>query len=172
MGVDTRLSLPGNVRVKDVASVLGILFGLPSKLEPLSGGDAVWCRVQGANVSGFETIPEMARIDLKQENGDYVAGFCYHFENPGGRRVMSGRATPKVIAAFKRVADFFGGRVDFADYDEEDADHSAPDRSDDENTPEDGAAWDMLQRRMAEVKPLTLGEIKACVRVSAYPERL
>lgn len=167
MGVDCRLSLPGNVRVRDVASVLGILFGLPFALEPLNG-DGVVCRVRGANVTGHAEIPEMARIDLKAENGDPVGGFYYHFENPGGRRVLSGRARANVIAAFVKTADFFGGSVDFTDCDDEDADHTATDRSDEENHPEDGAAWDSFQRRMADLKPLTAKEIRAYASVAAY----
>jgi len=168
MGVDARLFLPGNVRVHDVASVLGILFGLPHALEPLTGGDGVLCRVRGANVRGHIDIPAMAEIELRAPNGDHVAGFYYHFENPSGRRQLTGRSTAKVIAAFKYVADFFGGRVDYQDCDDEDLDYVAPDKSDEENHADDGEAWDAFQRRMDAVEALEPIDIRVCKKFAAY----
>ncbi len=155
MGIDARVYLPGNVRVEDVASVLGILHGLPCHLEPLTvGDDARVCRVPGANVLGDARIPQMATIVLRRPNGDAVASFFYHFEGAGGRRCVSDRATPRTVAAFRALADFFGGRVDANDCDDEEADYVVPDRRDEENHPEDGPEWDALQRRISEVEPL------------------
>jgi hypothetical protein len=56
---------------------------------------------------------------------------------------------------FRALADFFGGVLDYADCDENEADYVVADRTDDENHPEHGEPWDRLQRRIAEVRPLT-----------------
>jgi hypothetical protein len=167
MGIDCRLTLAPNARVQDVASVLGILFGLPCALEPLDGGGVV-CQVRGVRVVPAGQIPEMCFIELRAPNGDLVARSNYHFENPGGRRLISARARAETLAAFRRVADFFGGVVDDMDCDDEAANYVAPDRGDAENHPSDGAPWNALQRRMAAVLPLTEDAIAACRPFAAY----
>jgi hypothetical protein len=168
MSVDTRVSLPGNVRVDDVASVLGKLFGLPSTLDPLGPDHGVACRVSGAHVRQCADIPTMVRIELRKANGDHVFACNYHFEMPGGRRLLSASSRAETIAAFRGVADFFGGKVDYGDWDSEYADHSVEDKPDDENHPEDGEPWNTFQTRMHAVKPLTRAQIKACKPHAAY----
>ncbi len=170
MGIDAHLSLPPNVRVRDVASVLGILYGLPFSLEPLSSDrGAVSCHVRGATVQGYAEIPEMARIDLREPNGEAIAGFFFHFENAGGHRVVTGRARAKVLAAFTRVAEFFGGSVDYNDCDDETENYVAMIvRDDEQNCPEDGEPWQAFQHRLASVKPLTSDEIEAFRQHAAY----
>jgi hypothetical protein len=167
MGVDARASLPPNVRVRDVARVLGILLGVPFSLDALNG-DGVYCNVLGADVRGFVDIPEMSWIILKMPNGNTVAQYNFHNENPGGRRLLTGRATAKTIAAFRHACDFFGGVLDYNDCDDEDRDYVVPDFDDDSNHPEDREPWDRMQRRMAELKPLSRKEVAAFEDVACY----
>lgn len=155
MGVDTRISLPPNVRVQDVASVVGALAGLTGSLG------------SGAGVRGIETVPQMCRIGLWRADRCF-ATFNFHFEGYGGRRAVVGRSTAFNIAMGRALVDFFGGWVDYSDSDDEDEDYVVQDKPDPENCPEDGAEWDDLQRRIASVKPLTSAEIKVWAPCAAY----
>lgn len=164
MGIDTKISLPPNVRVQDVASVMGALLGLPVHLEVCDGGLARQVRyalVRGASVKGYEAIPQMCRIEIRR-GPDLVATPHFHFEMPGGRRLVTMRMSAKNIALAKAVVDFFGGSVDFCDCDDEKVDYVVADKGDDLNHPEDGEEWEILQRRLVEVKPLSKKDVQAC----------
>lgn len=172
MGVDTKLSLPPNVRVDDVADVIGVLRGREVELMALDQTSIV-ARVRGVEVKGSASIPQMCTIiiwlpSVVGEEAVADSSYFFHFECRGGRREMSARAMAANIALFKAVAEFFGGIVDYNDCDDEDADYIVPDKSDDENHPDDGEPWNSLQQRIAKVKPLKRSQIKACQALSAY----
>jgi hypothetical protein len=141
MGTDCKIYLPGNVRISDVANVLGITLG----------AEARWCGSDGATwvivpeVAVHPSMPEMASIITR---GRRVS---YHFEvsRPNvGRRLASLGAGPEAVAVARVLVDFFGGYADFNDCDATDRDYEQPDRSDAENCPEDGVEWDALMDRI------------------------
>jgi hypothetical protein len=165
MGVDTRISLPGNVRVRDVANVIAILLGAKVTLEPLQGSDATAARLEGVAVKirQYDNMPEMVRIEVPHQK----SAFNYHFEH-GGRRMVSGRSTAETIAVGRGLIQFFGGAVDINDCDDEIEDYTEADNEDEINCPEDGALWQRLQNRIAALKPLGAWDLAECVSLSAY----
>lgn len=167
MGIDTKISLPPNVRVSDVASVIGVLRGLPVVLEPIGSDGSSYAKVDGVRVLGHENIAQMARIELSRD-GEPFDSYFFHFESRGGRRLIGGRARAETIALCRALADFFGGVVDYADCDEEGANYVVPDKSDAENHPDDGEEWASLQRRIAGLSSITKTEIRGCKDFAAY----
>lgn len=172
MGVDARIYLPANVRVDDVADVIGALLGRKPERQDFGGNSSGWStKVPGVSVE-TTSIPEMAAINVNDcpvLNGR-MAHICYHFEGRGGRRAILLRSYAQWIAMFKRLADFFGGTVDFSDCDDSEADYVVAHKSDAENHAEDNVEWYDLQARKLEVQSLTPEEIAACVEFAAYKE--
>jgi hypothetical protein len=100
MGVDMRVRLPNNVRVRNVAEVMGAYAGC-TPVKSFFRGDSKggWhASVPGAKVT-TTSLPEMAQItiDCPMVDGQ-TSHFCfYHFEPEsdsvffGGRRLVNGR---------------------------------------------------------------------------------
>jgi hypothetical protein len=135
--------LPVDVRLMDVAEVLG----------RLSGADR-WHALP-------TTAPEMASI---QVYGDLVDGesihYCtFHFEakDDDGKpcRLLLPTSTDFWIAAGVGLADFFGGKVDFDDCDDVDADHVAtmPRLG---NSPDDGEPYHAFREEVTAVRPVAV----------------
>jgi hypothetical protein len=168
MGVDTKIMLPGRVRLQDVARVLGALAGCKTELKVKP--TYVYCQVDDVKVDNSHT-PECANIrwtgggELKPDG--YV---MFHYEpcEFDGRLLMP-RSTPWWIAAGKRLVDFFGGKVDFNDCDDVDVDYERPSPGD--IAPSDGEPWREFQRRMSEVKAITAEDLAANDKLAAYPGR-
>ncbi len=139
------IRLPGNVRVADVASVIGRLLGRPAHLEDLGGGAKV-ARVEGVRVRGT-SMPECAAIVIEG-----VGEYLFHFEDPCGRRLISLSESREGRAIGLALVAFFGGVLE-----DEHGETLArgEDRTADENHAQDGAPWDAFQRRILEVAPVT-----------------
>ncbi len=165
MGVDCKVYLPSRVRVRDVASVIGALLGAEVRRDALGDNGSIVAHVQGVKVKACGgSLVECCEITYQDR------WFLFHFEF--GRRGEPGimpRCTAKNIAMCKRLADFFGGRVDFSDCDSSECDYFV-DEQDGINA-EDGAEWNALQQRICDVQPLTEREIEACEKFAAYPTR-
>ena len=150
MGTNTLVYLPGDVRVSDVADVMGILAGLPHKRGRYSE------EVDGVKVT--PTIsPEMCEITLSGKMYDKQTAHraSFHFEvsdteqragvGEGQRLLYCGSDNDFWRAIGDGVARFFGGAVDFCDCDDIDTDvlykkprkHNNP-----SNDPEWGKFWD------------------------------
>lgn len=166
MSVDCRIYLPGNVRVRDVAKVIGRLMGCEAKKEPL--GSSYHPDAWSVNVSGVSVkagcVEGMADIFIKSKQakaGESQLSWFYHFEADTfpGMRVMLPGSRPLSKAIGKRLVEFFGGKVDYSDCDEKDIDYQRPAKKDSENCPNDGKPWQRLQQRIFDVKPLTEEEI-------------
>ena len=116
MGVDCKIHLPGNARVKDVAKILAILDGCKvSKYEHESG--AYWADVETVKVAGIDNLPECARITWEGATGKRFV--LYHFEpDEGNGRLLMPPSTSWWIAAAKFLVDFYGGSADFNDCDD------------------------------------------------------
>lgn len=169
MGVNCNISLPANVRVDDVASVMGAAAGCEVRKMLLNGTDSWAVRVLGVDVRGSDTCPGMAVITIHNPTLDSESKhWCYyHFEHRGGRRLLSPKSTAFWIAVGRRLVEFFGGRIDYRNC----ADVGfleIPDKPDGLNHAEDGAEWDALQMRIAAVKPITKAEWRSLDAVAAY----
>jgi len=183
MGVDCKVVLPNEARLRDVSQVIALLLGKEGSLEPLGGGrdNSVALRVKGVRTEAIPDMPECVHIRID----DAIAGeagetrgdrrILYHFEfgtqSEGGRYTVSGRgimpsSTPLNVALCVELAKFFGGRVDFNDCDNEEADFEAPTPLD--VSANDGALWNSFQRRMAAVQPLTPEQIAEAYSHAAY----
>jgi hypothetical protein len=164
MGVNCDITLPGNVRVSDVAKVIGRLSGCEAKKTRFSQGGGWYTEVKTVNVKP-STMPECCHIYWQHNEDDRAV--LYHFEwESSGNRGLSPNATAWWIAAAKRLVDFFGGSVDFNDCDSIDVDYEK------EPNPLNGASdneeWYQLQQAIFDVQPLTDEEIQDAERYAAY----
>lgn len=186
MGVDAKVYLPPNTRLDTVNDVICRLLDAP--MEKWFLGDShpgAWAAHPKKNVvkqRSYSNIPGMAGVTITKIDytlyGQKCMGFSYHFEfggprrgkNNGGSRGIMMRAYAVNIAIFKRLADFFGGTVDYCDCDSKENDYVVPHRTDSENCPEDGKPWQALQQRIWDVQKLTQAEIDACEKFASYHE--
>ena len=167
MGVDAEVLLPAHVRVQDVAEVVGKLLGHESTLRPAGGVD-----VKQVEVVSIPEIPSCAWLRGYDNTGDErctTFSVLYHFESEDGRRIIMRRSRAEYIALLRRLADFFGGTVDYQDCDAEGADYCV-ERPLEESAPTDGEAWFAFQKRIHELTPLGEEEIAACVGFAAYQD--
>jgi hypothetical protein len=165
MGVDTRILLPDDVRVDDVAYVMGALAGLKPTMKPILDGE--YAIVEGVTIKNSSVLT-CCEIEL---NGDMVDGenyhrVLYHFE--AGRecgRLMLPPSTPFWQEMGKRLVDFFGGKVDLADCDAIDWDVECK-KPRESNSPEDGEEWQFFQHEIFNLKPIDLDNPEPCVKVN------
>ena len=162
MGVDTRIRLPGDVRVRDVADVIGILAG--RKVSWGGSGKSRWVEVEGVTVESAQGVPQCANIQITPGDGvrpDHIY-VLYHFEDDEGNgRVLCPRSTPFWVAVGKRLVQFFGGTVDYQDCDDVEVDFKA-DKPRSRNNPSDGKPWDDFQAEKAAIVPLTKEDVETC----------
>lgn len=175
MGTDCRVYLPSDTRVQHVAEVIGILLGLPPKKTPLGErGSSFYTSVDGAKVE-TTSVPEMCVIVVKPTDlapsGD---SWYYHFDARGPWSTMpllSSRALAISVAVGDRVAQFFGGIVDFNDCDSIEGDRVYR-RPRPRNNPGDGEGvdgeWEAFQQAIFDIKPLTQEDIVSYTNLSAY----
>jgi len=171
MGVDATVQLPPYSKIIHVADVVGKLCGCESELKPLGGSDAVFSNVQGVSYKP-STIAELAQIVVENPSlfDVPVLSVWYHFENDDdGNRCLRQRSFPRWIALFQRLADFFGGLVEYKDSNEG-IDYRVPFKPLDEVAPATGKPWDTFQRRIHNLPPVSEEEVAACARLAAYQD--
>lgn len=170
MSVCTKIKLPEDVRVRHVAKVIGILFGLPKRWHKHTR-DTKWVVVDGVWVEGRKDIPESCDIVLKGEmfGRDTCYSFGYYFESsePSGR-VMCLDSTPLAIALGQGLCKFFGGKLHYTDVSDVVDEEFPKPRS--VNNPEDSLEWDEFQQDLWKVKKLTKKAIKEVAEFAAYQE--
>lgn len=151
MGVDCWTYLPGGVRVRDVADVIGILLGCKPEWDTTHS----YVNVEGVKIESCDNMPECCRLFFDTPHGKYSR--LYHFEHYDGFRLMSSPANPLWQAVGEQLVKFFGGRLDKYDCDEIDADivHI----SDWPVSPSDGEAWDHFQNRIMAVEALNVEKL-------------
>ncbi len=163
MGVDTRITLPGDVRVDDAATVIGILAGLQKTKREFTGGWSV--HAEGMKVSSYtiDGLAPCAHIEFPGHD------LMWHFEVDHGKRLISPRSTPFWLAVGKALVDFFGGTIDYQDSDATEVDYEAhtPRLH---NDPDDDGPWDAFQEAIFALQPLTRNNIKAMREHAAYRE--
>jgi hypothetical protein len=167
MGVDCRIMLPPDVRLHDVADIIGLLAGCEK--ETITTKNGTYTRVKCVSIRTAGT-PTLASIDIAKPitlKGGDTAHVYYHFETDGNYRLMSPRSTGWWIAVGKRLVDFFGGEVDYSDCDEKEVDYKKP-KPRKSNNPQDGAPWHKFQREKWATVPLTEAEVNECWTLAAY----
>ena len=177
MGVDCEVSLPPDVRMHDVETVLGILLGLPKHRQTLTistDRGEVWCtRIDGSTVRQTDGLAEMVVLSFARPDGtplvdgEHAHSVFYHFEGEHGARLVVARSYPVWLAAFRRLAAFFGG-VGYDSDDDRVATSFCYDRLRYDNGPDDGVPWQQFQQELFDVPPLTRAEIDAVRRYAAY----
>lgn len=141
MGTDCNIYLPGNVRVRDVANVVGIALGAEAQWQGFN--EPKWVIVPDAAV--HPSMPEMSSIITRGRRVTYY----YEVPRPNvGRRLVSLDTGPDATRVARVLVDFFGGYADFNDRDDTERDYEQPDRSDAENCSEGVAEWDAFQSRV------------------------
>ena len=160
MGVDTKLTLVPDVRVRDVALVIGALQGDVPKKHTTHRG-TFWAE-NNAIVESIDGMPTCCLIITDKSR------LLYQYEwGQNGEHGTMARSTSDNIALFVEVARFFGGSVDFNDCDNSDVDFSFP-RPRITNSPEDGRAWKDFQHRLLGVQPLTDKQTTPYQEFAAY----
>lgn len=146
------VSLSPNVPIHRVAAVLGRLLGHHAHRAPL-GPRGWFAEVLGVSCESCEAMPECAWIVLSRAAAPPYRRILYHFEGPGGRRLLSfayDSADGQAIA--RGLADFFGGRV--TDDQSGAVLYSVPDKPDAKNCPQDGGPWVALQTRILRLRSI------------------
>jgi len=180
MSVDTRIRLSPDVHIDDVAEVIGILAGLKPEKVPFKDGTGFYARVPGVECQNT-CVVGMAHIVLTAPKGKTLIDgepyhFCsYHFEpsNSGRKsdhfKLLFPRSTPFWIAMGRRLADFFGGTIDYSDCDSKSIDYRRgyPKLR---NSPEDGRPYFQFQEKILAVKPLTRADLQAARKWACYSD--
>ena len=172
MGVDCKIYLPPATRISEVVEVLGILGGNKKTQAELGGSNkgSWYVKVEDANAVSFgdSILVNCADIRFKDSNGD-LRTVMYHFEGgPNGERLLMPRSRAFWLAIGKRLVDFFGGHMIYADCSDSDCDYQQEARPD--IHAEDGEPWQELQQRLWNLQPLTADEIQDAIQDSAYGE--
>lgn len=179
MGVDCYIQLPGNVRVRDVGDVIGILSGVPAvkrSLGSLAEDGAYSAHVEGVNVEpaqvvGLATITVTAPLSkaAQEARGVDEQPYClYHFEPSECERLIMPRSTGYWLAIGYGLIQFFGGTLICQDCDEKLKQYHFATRFDDENCPEDGREWQRFQDRKLALKPLKAKDFLRMEKYAAY----
>lgn len=153
--------LPGNIRIKDVANVVGIAAGFkPYKKNISKDGWATY--VDGVTIK-TEHSPGLASFNF---DGRFV---LYHFESSDypGCRLLNPSSTSFWSMIGHRLVDFFGGRVKYDDTTEDRFDYQVMPKQDSLNCPTGNNEWYVFQQRMLDVEPITIDDLKS-IKGAAY----
>lgn len=174
MGVDTRIILPSNVRIRDVAMAFAIAAGNTIHWEKSSsntkdsyGGDLKFLRV-AYKIKTSDCSPEMAQILFEQHitrSRDTGCLAYWFWENDSNTRLIIVRSSAFWIAIAHRIVDFFGGAIDYSDCDDNEVDYYVEAKI---NNPTGGRAWDMFYKRMSEIEPITKEDMEHFEKFAAY----
>ena len=166
MGVNTGIRLPENVRVRDVAEIIGALLGCEMKRMNFSNNDGWAAHVDHVKVA-TTSVPEMVEIIVDGPDKLRTIVWTYHWEPEKGGRLLYPSATARAIAVGRKLVDFFGGSVVYNDCDGK-INYHRPKKSDKENRPSDGAPWYAMQNRKMAIVPLTDADIRKWDKYAAY----
>jgi len=173
MGVDTIVTLPAQVRVRDVAKVISILLGNEKNVEKI--GSSNQFEVAYPPVEIKDAYPGSALIEVSCANAPKIADvngsgkrvISYHYEwGDGSKRGVLLASTASSIALGVALVNFFGGSVNFNDCDDVDVDYKQPTRSDVRSKKD--SAFINLKKRIIALQPLTEEQILIHEKKAAY----
>lgn len=164
--------LPGNVRHRDVAKVIGKLLGCKSSK------DSEGClTVSGVKCSGYGAsllncikmeFSGMGRVVMKWlgcSKSDVIE-YMYQMESDhGSDRVILANLNPLNLGVFRGLVDFFGGVVIYDRYDEGIENYDITPKSDHVNQPNVGKEYFDLQDRINRLKPILKKEFEKCKNI-------
>ncbi len=162
MGVDTRIYLKPNATAGQIADVIGILKGA-KKTKINKGKSFESVNAEGSKVESIECCPTCCRIIFK--GGAWMLHYESECKSILGARLLMPRSFAEAIAIGKRLVDIFGGYVEYQDYED------AIDYYNDLVkifTLNDDNDFDLWQKFLWKLKPLTKKEIKDCKKFAAY----
>lgn len=167
MGVNAILLLPPDTPVRHVAHAIGALCGLPKSKMDLSCNEA-WAIRTDVSVRSNDAVPECVDIVIPPNDIIGPCSLLFHYEFKQGRRGIMPRSRASAIALCDKLAQFFGGAVDFNDCD----DHM--DRFYERpmyrlaNDPEDGEPWQRMHQALYDLEKIAEEEIQSFESVAAY----
>lgn len=164
MGVDCRIMLPGNVRIRDVMTVMAGAAGFEVKRRDFGNNPGWSAKAEGVEAktpSGSDGSYTYITFDNRH------VYFTFEPDNRIGR-LLYPRSTPFWAMMGYRLVDFFGGTLDINDCDAIDVDYKKRAGSNERNCPTDGDAWYAFQNRLLKVKPITLKEMEAIAPKTGY----
>lgn len=169
MGVSTHIMLPNDVRIRDVANVIGILAGLPVETVYIKESNTPYAKVDGVKFESSNSFPEMVVIILKGKMIDREEHhhIYYHFENAGEGVLLNPPSTEFWIAIGTGLCKFFGGKIDYSDCDEGkwNKTFKKPRKS---NSPERDEPWRKFEKAILDLKPLTIEDLLKVRKNAAY----
>jgi hypothetical protein len=149
--------LPGNVRISDVATVIGVAVGFQPYRRHFSSSDGWSTEVDGIETKNTgDSSPEHCNIIFDRR----YTPFFFEPDQSEGRLLMP-TSTAFWCLVGQRLVDFFGGEVDYNDCDSVDIDYKRRRKSKAVNAPTSDEAWYQFQERMMAVPPLTRAELEA-----------
>lgn len=169
MGVKCCITLPGRVRVHDVATVVGACLGF--RKQKFRSGSSWWTSVPEVSIKNYGDpgLVECCRIVFPSAHGasDWL---MYHFEwedETGCGRGLLPRSTARNIALAHRLVDFFGGSITHQDSNSG-IDYCRPWKPIHKIAPTRGKAWQDFQERLFAVQPITDEETEQYKQYAAY----
>jgi hypothetical protein len=167
MGVDCKIFLPPQVAVDYVACAIAIAGGAKWENRVIGGGQPFEVvEVPSLSVKAGSVIT-LVDVSFRDDTRDVPHRIFYHFEfGTRGERGLMPRSHPYWLAVGKKVVDAFGGRLDYADCDDQYNDYEAPLR-----WPEDwesNAGFEKLQDILRSITPVTDDDMRAMLDHSAY----
>ena len=146
MGVDSRLWFPPETRVRDVATALAILLGANPSKGYFSQGEGWACHVDQKLEVEATSVVEMLVITGVVEGKKVYNSWHWEGGGPTGYRLMMCHSDSGRYPALRKLADFFGGVLDEADCDDNDADFTGSLRNKAYRTDaDDGVGWEAFQ---------------------------
>lgn len=170
MGVDARIYLPPQVAVDYVAEAIAIAGGAKWEDQDIGGArdKLIVVKVPSLEVkpASVVSLVDIRFFDEIRQVHRYVN---YHFEfGMKGERGFMPRSRAYWLAVGKKVVDAFGGRLDYADCDDSDADYEVEVRWPEEW--ERNPGYQQLQTILRGITPVTAEDIAAMADFAAYPD--
>ena len=159
------LTLPVDVRCRDLGTVMAALAGKGIKLKTIVGSHPYVVAEPDVEVT-VKNSSVVACVDIGMKDGPHAFFQLESFHR--GRRGVMFYCDALHAALAVGLARFFGGTVDIRDDDDVDVDYKFEKQY--RNDPTDGGAWTRHQRRMANVKPITAEEVQSFVDRTRYQD--
>ena len=185
MGVNLNVYLPLDVQDRHVASVLGVLAGLPAKYETSRGGygrsygstEVKGVRVDHCNLTGMSDIVLTSQTGMVDGEGTHFAYFHYCARTSFGKRkivnLLGPPSTAFWIALSRRAVHFLGGLVVYNDCaaslkgnSYRSKRHCPVDRHG--LIPDDAEPWTRYHKALAALTPITVEDMIGANRYAAY----
>jgi len=166
MGVDCKVYLPMDVRVKDVCTVMGVALG--GKIEKINlPSGSFYVKVYNYTFNTMSWEPSMCSITveiedeaIKEYTKENLVCPYYFFEGNGYREMIFGSRWISIELA-KTLVRFFGGYADFNNCDDIVADIFIPQKDTKYLRHDSNEEYNKFQNDLADVKIITIPENKA-----------